>query len=509
MTVTIEGVDRTRLIDLNSLRIINVLTNQPDTCQFIVKKFGTRTFAPTPADEVIITDGSGTKIFAGHIQEVREEYDKLDYVGFSVTCTDYTRSMDQRLIVDSYEDQTVDQIIAHFKANYFPNAITINNVNCPTTIDRIQFNYEYPSDALRQLAEITNSDWYIDYDRDLHFFAKNTVLSPFDLTDTNGKYIYDSLNIRKDLSQLRNTIFVRGGEYLADTITAIFDGNAATKHFLLPYKMANVTLTVTGDSRSLGVDPLDDPTGYDALHNFQEKLIKFRDDKIPRDTSALAASQKIRVGGNPYLPVIIKKKDQSSIDTFTGREYLIIDKSIKTKEAARQRADAELLAYKSTINEGSFDTYESGLRSGQRINVQSTLRGVSADYMINKVETRVFAVDTAAGDMQFIYKVSLMTTRTYDYIRLLQDLMNAKKKEIVISDDEVLDEVEGVEEILNMTELYSFALVHNPLSDSLSLTEVWTAQQLNYDVDFVVGLWTSSFEENNKRQFILDGSPLE
>lgn len=486
MTVTIAGTDRTRLVDYASLRIAQQIGNRPDEAEFEIRKFGSRTYTPAVDEEVIIRDNDGTtKIFAGVIMEVEEKYDKIDYVGYRVRCVDYTRHLDKRLVIETFEDTDVLTIISFLKTNYFPSDVTITNVTGNADIDKIAFNYEYPSDCLRQLAEIANCDWYIDYDKDIHFFAKSSVAAAFDITDSNGKYVYDSLKIRKDLSQLRNTIIVRGGEFLANTTTAAFIADGAQRDFFLPYKFSNLTLTVTGQQKNVGVDPIDLETNFDALHNFQEKLIRFREDKKPTINS------QVRIGGNPNLPVIVKLRDPASVDSFSAREYLIIDKSIKSKEAARDRATAELLGYKTTISEGQFETYTSGLRVGTKINVQSTIRGLNTDYIINKVDAKIFATDAATNNVQLVYKVSLISTWSYDYINLLQSFLNQKKKEIQIGSDEILDEVEGILETITLSDVFTSMIGANQqMTETITLNEVFTAQGLDYASEFVLGPWS-------------------
>ena len=484
ITVNIEGTNRTRLVDYFSLVINNVKTNHPDTCSFIIKKFGDRSYSPTVNEEVIITDADSVRIFAGHIINVDEVYDKADIIGYKIKCTDYTRMMDNKLIVDVYEDKTVSEIIQLIKDNYLDNSITITNVNVDTLIDYIAFNYEYPSDALRQLAEMSDSDWYIDYNKDIHFFHRETDLAPFDLTDANGKYIYDSLTIRRKLSQLKNIVYVRGGEFLGNTITAAFEADGVRANFYLPSKFSNLTLTVTGQEKSVGVDPIDDPTNYDALHNFQERVVKFREDRKPDSGS------EVRIGGSPNIPVLVKMRDTDSIETFTVREYVVIDKSIKSKEGARQRALAELLTYRTTISEGKFRTYQSGLKAGQKINVQSDLRGLDEDFIVNRVQARIFGTDASDKSVKLEYSVELVTIKTFNYIQLLKKLLNERKKDIIISDDEVLDEVEQISEEVTIQDTVTASISHNPQTEEIEIEDAEDDKPLDYPVKFVLGGWT-------------------
>lgn len=497
LRVTIAGSDVTRLIIPETFFVENVLTQEPDTAEFTLTKFGSRSFAPSVDQEVIITQ-DGVRIFAGHILIVNEQYAKLDYISYAIKCIDYTRRLDQHLVVETYENMTVAQIIASIKATYLDNSFTINNVAVTTLVKKVTFNYVYPSKVLQQLAELTDADWYVDYNKDIHFFFKNAISAAYNLTDTNGNYIYDSLKIRRDLSQLRNSIFVRGGEFLGNTITASFIADGAERMFYLPYKMSGLQTVVTGQVKSVGVDPIDLETNFDALHNFQEKLVRFREDKKPTATS------QVKFIGRPYLPVLVKMKDQTSIGQFTAAEHVIIDKSLTSREAARQRALSELISYKSTLAEGEFRTYVSGLRSGQTINIQSTLRGLDEDFVINRVRTEVFGNDISDGSTQLVFKIRLMTKRTYDHIQLLLDLLNRDKKEIIIAEDEVLDLAEAVNEEMFMSEAVVAAIAHTQIDEIMTLADT-VSGELDANTTFH---WGPQAKDGDKRQFLFDGSPL-
>lgn len=498
LVITVAGVDRTRSIRSGSLRIVSVLTNSPDTAEFLVPKFGDRTFTPDVDDEVIITN-DGTRIFGGHIMQMDETFSVLNSVDYRVKCIDYTKHIDQRLVVDTYENMTVQAIVTAIRNTYMPSDVDVSNVTVTTLIPYIAFNYEYPSDCLRQLAELSGADWRIDYNKNLYFQEQATDAAPFSLSDTNGRYIYNSLRMRKDLTQLRNVIYVRGGEYQAVTTTAAFVAETNQKHYLLPYKFSDLVVSVTGQSKSVGIDPIDPETEYDALHNFQEKMVKFREDRKPSAGSA------VRISGRPYLPVIYKLRDPGSIATFTAREYAVVDRSINSREGAQKRALAELLAYKSTISEGSFDTYDTGLEVGQQITVQSDLRGIDASYVINRVETSDFSQDASnPGSVTMVHRIGMVSTRTYDYINLLQRLLNEKKKNIIVSDLETLDTVEAVTEAISMSELVVTTTSHNPIAESVSFGES-VSTTTGQATEFVLGPYSPS---GVKRVFILDGSPL-
>lgn len=472
IALTVAGTDRTKLIASGSLQMSNVLTSQADTCSFRVDAYGSQDFAPVVGQEVIVTK-DGTRLFGGRITEVEGQYDKLDLVGYVVRCSDYTRDLDQRLVVENYEGLTVAQIIGHIATNYLDAAFSTAGVDCDIPIDYIGFKYEYPSACLKQLAELVGFDWYVDPNRVIYFFSKQNNPAPFDLADDTGVYLYNTLVIRRDITPVRNTIYVLGGEYLGNTVTAAYVSEVNQKHFLLPYRFSDLKVMVTGHQAGFGLDNIDDPTNSDALYNFTEKLVKFRSDRM-RDGKA------VRISGRPYLRVLVKVRDSDSIAAFSADEgnsgvyeYKIVDESIISKEAARQRGRAELLAYAQTLSQGSFSTNSDGLRAGMRIRVQSTIRGLDEYFVINRVDA---SPEDHGETMR--YRVSLVTTKTFDYVQLLQALLAQKTKSIDFPEDTVQETVENVD-------------------DTMGFSDVVTAQVPDWPVRFVWGQQVpSSFDRS-------------
>ena len=216
LSIIIDGNERIDKVQFQSLRIQNIMTRKRDKCTFNVITQTGDTYIPKIGEEIIITD-TGTKIFAGIIKRIVSKPLVFKQIVNRIECADYLDLLDRKLVPDTFVDQTVDQIIASLKANFFPTGpseITINNVNAPVIIKYAAFNYLPLAKAIQQLADTINYDFFVDFDRDLHFFAKTDTPAPFDINDDDGSYDYESLVIRKDNTQLRNTIIVRGGEYL-------------------------------------------------------------------------------------------------------------------------------------------------------------------------------------------------------------------------------------------------------------------------------------------------------
>ena len=469
--VKINSIDRTSLIDWPSFSFDQALTHQIDTVSFTIKRHAGKTFKPVLLDDVEIFEGA-TKVFGGKIVENEETIDG-QLLRYQVLCKDHAHEMDSRLVVDTFENTTVDAIIASIITDFLPAGFTGTGVTVTNAVGFVAFNYEQPSKVFQQLAELTGADWFVDENKDIKFFLKGTETAPFDLNDEGGKFFWNSLVLRQDVKNLRNTIFVRGGQFSGDSFTEGQDADGESKVFVQGFRYKNITVKLDTVAQTVGIDNIDDPGSFDCLYNFNEKALKF--------PSILSAGVVVEVTGLPQIPVIIKQKDNSSISQFGAFEHKIIEKNLDSKGGARDRAAAEIVAWAGTKNEGSFETVEPGLRVGQQIRVNSVIRDIDELFYISRINTTMRDPDT------FIHNVTLMTTRTWAMVEFLQDLLIKKDKEIEIDINEVLDLIESAFETINFAEVAVASTSHNPQAEGAAMGEVVTVQALDFATVFVYG----------------------
>ena len=486
--VTINGTDRTDQVEANSLKIENILTRKRDTCRFNILSHAGDSITPVVGQEVIITYDPGTgsaRVFGGVIVELEQNALTYGLVRWEVSCQDYTRLLDRRLVPDVYTNMTANEIIADLADRYFPSDFTTGGVDADVVVRAVSFNYKPLSKCLDELANMIGYDWYVDYHKVLYFFKANDNPAPFEVTDTNGKHEYESLVIRRDNSQVRNTIIVRGGEYEAASFTAEVEADGDQTVFPLAYKFEEDSFiaTLTGEVVDHGIDTVDDADDHRALYNRDEKILKFRDTRKP------SAGAVLRYGGRPLLPVIVRQSSPAAISAMVSAEggdgvyeHLILDKTITSKEAARQRAAAEIQTYATTLSEGEFRSYSHGLRAGQKIRINSASRGIDEYFVINKVTLAQF------DSSNFFYQVSLITTRSFDLVDLLIQLALDNTKEIVINDHETSEVIINLSDAATLADsLGTFTPTSGPyyydsttfLDDSYNESNQNTSGQLN------------------------------
>lgn len=355
------------------------------------------------------------------------------------------------------------------------DAFTQSNVNGAFTIDYAAFNYEQVSQVLAQLADQANFDWYVDYDKDIHFFSQEANTAPFNLSDTSGNFLWNTFQYKEDISQLRNQIIVRGGEFLGSTLTEELGPQAdgAQTIFQLGYRYDNYSMTKNAVGQTIGIKNVDDPTLFNAMYDQEEKVVEFAVAPLLGDT--------ITWTGDPFYPVVVKLRDSVSIAEFGVYESKIIDKTINTREGARQRARAELEKYKEELEEGSFATLNDGLRAGQYIEVDLTSRGIDQSFLITRLGI------TMNDPSEPKYTATLVTKKLFGMIEFLINLLRNQDKQIVINPDEVLDLVEAIDEIITLDDPFTININLEEITEDMDTLDAHVERALNDDDIWVAG----------------------
>ncbi|KJS81644.1 MAG: hypothetical protein JM58_16340 [Peptococcaceae bacterium BICA1-8] len=425
LQVTINGIDRSLNINPNSFSKTDALNDEVDTCIFT---FETNNIAEKPIEgqEVIVTDGAD-RIFGGHIRSAPEdEVVPGEYV-YQVDCIDYQRNLDKYLVVEKYENMYAGDIIKDIITKYCAGFTSVN-VKQGVLIKGIPFNYKYPGECSKELAELTGHSWYVDYFKDVHFFDQFTNLAPFNLDDSESNY--SNLEITADITQLRNRVFFRGGTYLSDPFPETHEGGKEVWN--LGYKPHDLSVTVNSIDKTAGIENINAAADYDFLFNYQEKHV------IP-GALATTSSDVVKFTYKYDVPVLTVQDDVDSINRMKALEggdgvyeHIIVDKEVTNKDLARQISQADLDQHSNPLLSGNFRTNVKGLRSGQLIRIKSTKRNIDNDFLIRKV------IMSVSGD-KYVYHVEI-ASKLKGIEDLLIQLFN-KSRQIEIRDDEVLDKL--------------------------------------------------------------------
>ncbi|MBI4119237.1 MAG: hypothetical protein HY456_00130 [Parcubacteria group bacterium] len=441
LTLKINAVDRSNHVKWDTLQKVEVLSKEVDRMEFEILKTPSKTI-PDVGQEITLDEGAN-KIFGGVIVERNEVNKGGLLLGYHIRCKDYSQFLDRKVVTKSYANQTARAIILDIISTFTSGFTTANVAASTPTVASIKFNYEQVTRCLTQLADQIAWDWYVDYDKDIHFFDTEANPAPFNLDDTTGNFEWKTLEINKSLLQLKNAVFVRGGEYkkTISEANAIDKYKAATgqKTFALAYKYDNITVKKNGAVQTIGTDQQTDPATVNLLYNFNEKFITF--------STGLASGDDVVVYGDAFIPIIALVKDQVSIATYGEYQTPVVDKSITSINEAQTRAKAELKKYAESVFESRFKTTKTGLKVGHQINLNSTIRNINKNFKINRI------VGKARGSDHMEYEIFMIASGQITFTDIMVNLLGQDKKNIVIATNEVLQRLEFLLESLTLSEL--------------------------------------------------------
>lgn len=403
----IEIIDQSSIVRQGSVRIEDNINNQRNFAHFDIPASS----GVVPEVNTSVRIVRNDTVFEGKIISVMSRAEGANII-YQCECADHSFEFDRAIVLERFRNITAQEIIQFIRDKY-AQSFTINNVNANVLIGSITFDRISPSQCLTRLANILNYYWYIDNDKDIHFFAKNTEQAPFELEDDNDTFIFDSLQIRSDISQIRNRVLVRGGEIEGDERTEIFDGDGEKDVFRLAYKYARrPVVKVDNVEKTVGIEFLDLEENFDCFWSFSEKYIRFKDGEIPP-----AGANIVEATGTPLYPIAVRVTNVDSVTQYGVYEIAKTDTRIRSRSEAREFARAELEKYAFSVNEGQFETYRPGLHSGQKIRINSASRGIDEEFIIQRVRFRSLTPDRG------IWTVTVASVKTLSMVEFMQNLI--------------------------------------------------------------------------------------
>jgi hypothetical protein len=386
----IAGVDRWRDyvkddVMGHSLQVEAVLTYQMDISQFKVR--GER---PVEGEEVIIEDDTLGRLFGGIITQVtldRTLPDRSVSV-WQVEVDDYTNKVDQKLVVETYENMTADAIFRDIAMKYCPG-FTVNGVRTGApNVEKIVFDYKYPSECFKELCDYVGWHWAPDYYKDLSFFSAEELAQPAPMKLTPGGR-FRNIKHTVDTQGLRNRVYVRGGTMLSDFFTYEIKADGTARTWILPHKPHEISFSVGGTPVSVGIENVHQEEDYPYLMNFEEKYVR-----ASAQTATVAGGTTLSWTYKFDIDVITTVEDVASQQALAAvqggdgvYEYVITDDSLTTIEAAEAAGNADLREHANPRVKGSFETEVNGWIPGQLVEIDLPDRGIQGTFLVQKVTT--------------------------------------------------------------------------------------------------------------------------
>lgn len=214
LTITVGGNNITDYVDVRSIVIEEIGTELVATCRFFVRDH-TGTVAIDPKDDVDIDD-DGTTIYAGEVASVSDNQEGITKT-WSVTCHDYNVLLDETVIEsESYTGQSDSGILSDLFTNYRSDIDASTYVSTlDATMEDVAFAAMTLREILDDLASRTGARYYVDYDKNLHWFDTEASSAAFSLSsspDMSTSYPFGGFRRVRRGAKLAEKVYVLGKE---------------------------------------------------------------------------------------------------------------------------------------------------------------------------------------------------------------------------------------------------------------------------------------------------------
>jgi len=159
--------------------------------------------------------------FGGYITEIENLLVGVRTV-YRCVAQDYNSYLHSILVNETYTTKTEQEIIDDLFTTYWSDIDTSTYVTSSETLT-LEFPRLFLDEALEQLAKMCGREWYIDYEKKLHYFTPTTTEAPFELSDDvipglTSKIPYGGFRYKEDASKLVNKI------------TVVYDGGTVVRN---------------------------------------------------------------------------------------------------------------------------------------------------------------------------------------------------------------------------------------------------------------------------------------
>jgi hypothetical protein len=436
--------DITSSIDWPSTQLTLVLTKEVSTFQFSVRKTGSNVI-PAVGDQIDIYE-SGNHIFGGTVTESEATVDGGLLLIYQITCTDWSFKMDTKLVAKTYAQMDPHDIVVDIINNYTTGGYTTAEVQVGNfLVPSIKFNYEPVTKAIQKLASLIGWDWYVDADKGVHFFLAEDDSAPFNIDDSGGNLEWQTLDVDVDLTNMKNSVYVIGGNYkktfTASTTPDVYqtDGVASVYSLAYSYDKSTVGVTLDGVAQTIGIaNQVSNPSSVQVLYNPDNRYIQF--------TTTPGSGHTVKIYGQALVPILAHAQDAAGIAAYGEIQDSVVDKQITTVPEAQARAQAEILQYGHAVYTVKFNTLKTGLTVGQTITVNSSAFGLDVPLTIKRI------TGTGYTPSQFEYQVECYGSDQVSFVDIMSVLLQQENQQNPVTDTTILEVLQSIADGLSLAE---------------------------------------------------------
>lgn len=451
-TFTISGTDRLTMLQPLTVKITDEL-NSRNTLEVILLDKTGATYRPT-VGEPLFMQWDGVTVFAGTIDDYTEsQVNNLPDCWYTIHGVDWNQRADMNLVAAEYINQTLQAIVSDIVANTLADDGIMLDINMETgpTLEHVIFNYRTAAESFNDLGTLTGFTWYIDYGKVLHFFSRTYFLAPFDLT---SDLLYRNLTSQGTRQQYRNTQWIRAGKDISSILTESFHGDGTpgkqtTFTVALPVALVP-TITLNGVAQTVGVRNVD-TSGFQWYWNADDTAISQDSTGTP-----ITLTDTLAVVYQGFFPILIQSYTQSAIDERIAIEggsgvYEAIEdhQEINRSVLATDYALGLLRQFGKIQYQLDIETDQSGLRSGQLIQVTLPRFGLNAQYLIQRIDFEDFT------GTKLRYRVTAVSGEPFGTWQQFFRGLAATGQPFLLRENEVLMLLRNFPETINAAEVFS------------------------------------------------------
>lgn len=391
------------------------------------------------------------KIYGGVVKDIEAFEEIPGKLYYNISVANNSAIAEKFLIGAAYENQTAGYIVRDLITQKLSlDSVTEGEVQDGPVISKAVFNYISVYAALDFLKDITGFAWEINSDLELNFYERATYTAPFNITDSsriiNGRH-------KKSMTRYKNVLYARGGDgrtSLQEGVIPTPKPDGKSRSFVLPYPVAEEPViyidTVQVSPATIGVTGFD--TGKAWYFQYGSPIVTQDEGEV-----VLSDANDIDMDFVGLFPIFVEAKDESEIanravlEGNSGHyESLIVERSLNTIDSAAEYANSILRKYSEVADVFEFSTYTAGLTSGQIIDIDRTLYGISSTFLIESVIMEEYSGEDVMYTVRCIDGAALGGWEEF-----FRNIAKAGK-DYVISENEVLIKLQAYTDTLTFTD---------------------------------------------------------
>jgi hypothetical protein len=350
-----------------STTITKEINESIDTCKVEVPY----NFTITIGDELNVYDKSSTLLFKGLVQSIKTSGIK------EVTAYDYGVQLMDINVNEIYEEQKAEDIIEDIVND--TDLTYVSTITTSSTISNYIIKDKRGWDVVTELAELLNAQFRVDKNKNFYLELIEEDSSTETIT-TDNAVIDDDWS--EDADQLVNKVILIGDKQEFEK-TETFNGDGTTSEFVLSEFPISVNVTVGGTEQTGFVEGASATADYKVPKG--TKTVKFESGSIPG-----SGTDNVVVKYIFSIDIKITSQDINSLNTYGVKEKKIVKSYINSFAEARRYVKYYLDIFSKPLQTSKwiindYSKFEDFIPN-QLISVNDTIRNISGNFIIRKVE---------------------------------------------------------------------------------------------------------------------------